>query len=99
MFLVAGGWDGSNVLSSTETLVEGGQSWKVHQDLPTGRKYLRGISLLNTVIMTGKKKSPLHFYFQQPNSTGYIYINSFLKIVIMHKMFMCKCTKQIFWSI
>jgi len=54
VFLVAGGTDGSyNYLSSTETLVEGGQSWKVHQDLPTGRKYLRGISLLNTVIMTG----------------------------------------------
>ena len=55
MFLVAGGWDGSNWLSSTETLVEGGQSWKVHQGLPTRRAGLRGISLPNTVIMTGKK--------------------------------------------
>merc|ERR1712029_689884 len=54
VFLVAGGTDGSyNYLSSTETLVEGGQSWKVHQDLPTGRADLRGISLPNTVIMTG----------------------------------------------
>ena len=64
VFLVAGGTDGSyNSLSSTETLVEGGQSWKVHQDLPTGRRGLRGISLPNTVIMTGKKKSHFTFAF------------------------------------
>ena len=61
VFLVAGGWDGSNYLSSTETLVEGGQAWNLQQGLPSGRYALRGISLPNTVIMIGKK-SP-HFYF------------------------------------
>merc|ERR1712131_279747 len=53
VFLVAGGWDGSNRLSSTETLVEGGQAWNFQQPLPSGRTGLRGISLPNTVIMTG----------------------------------------------
>merc|ERR1711973_761449 len=53
VFLVAGGVDGSNRLSSTETLVEGGQAWNFQQTLPSGRYGLRGISLPNTVIMTG----------------------------------------------
>ena len=61
MFLVAGGYDGSSRFSSTETLVEGGQAWNFQQPLPSpsGRIGLRGISLPNTVIMTGKKTSPI----------------------------------------
>ena len=55
VFLVAGGFASSNFLSSTETLVEGGQSWNLQQDLPSARWGLRGISLSKTVIMTGKK--------------------------------------------
>merc|ERR1712131_478412 len=50
VFLVAGG---SSYLSSTETLVEGGQAWNFQQPLTSGREGLRGISLPNTVIMTG----------------------------------------------
>ena len=53
MFLVAGGYDSSDI-SSTETLVEGGQAWTFQQPLPSGRQGLRGISLPDTVIMTGK---------------------------------------------
>ena len=52
---MAGGYDSSEYISSTETLVEGGQSWNLHQDLPSVRRGLKGISLPNTVIMTGKK--------------------------------------------
>ena len=55
MFLVAGGYDFSDLLSSTETLVEGGQAWNFQQSLPSERYGLRGISLPDTVIMTGKK--------------------------------------------
>ena len=57
MFLVAGGLDIGNYdeLSSTETLVEGSQAWNFQQPLPSRRSALRGISLPNTVIMTGKK--------------------------------------------
>ena len=55
VFLVAGGYDFSDLLSSTETLVEGGQAWNFQQPLPSGRDGLNGISLPNTVIMTGKK--------------------------------------------
>ena len=53
VFLVAGGY-GSFSLSSTETLVEGGQAWNFQQPLPGARSDLRGISLPNTDIMTGK---------------------------------------------
>ena len=54
MFLVAGGY-GSDRLSSTETLLEGGLAWNFQKPLPSARYALRGISLPNTVIMTGKK--------------------------------------------
>ena len=54
VFLVAGGYGGGR-LSSTETLVEGGQAWNFQQPLPSARSDVRGISLPNTVIMTGKK--------------------------------------------
>merc|ERR1719300_2045807 len=50
VFLVAGGYSS---ISSTETLVEGGQAWNFQQPLPSLRRGLRGISLPNTVIMTG----------------------------------------------
>ena len=55
VFLVAGGYDYSDLLSSTETLVEGDQAWNFQQPLPSGRGGLQGISLADTVIMTGKK--------------------------------------------
>ena len=51
MFLVAGGAYG---ITSTETLVEGGQAWNFQNPLPSGRVGVRGISLPDTVIMTGK---------------------------------------------
>ena len=54
MFLVAGGYDYPDYISSTETLVEGGQAWNFQNPLPSGRRGLRGISLPDTVIMTGK---------------------------------------------
>jgi len=54
VFLVAGGYDGYyEYISSTETLIEGGQAWNFQRPLPTGRHGLRAISLLQTVIMTG----------------------------------------------
>ena len=84
MFLVAGGSSGygsSSVLSSTETLVEGGQAWNFQKPLPTKRYALRGISLPNTVIMTGKKV--LTFAFNRQTqlivSSDYTCINSSCK--------------------
>merc|ERR1712243_393735 len=57
VFLVAGGSDSwpyvSEQISSTETLVEGGQAWNFQKPLPSGRRGLRGISLPESVIMTG----------------------------------------------
>merc|ERR1711973_82166 len=53
VFLVVGGYINYDMGSSTETLVEGGQAWNFQQPLPSGRNGLRGISLPETVIMTG----------------------------------------------
>lgn len=55
MFLVAGGTDsGRDPTNSTETLVEGEKTWNFQQILPSSRYGLRGISLPDSVIMTGK---------------------------------------------
>ena len=52
---MAGGYDSSEYISSTETLVEGAPAWNFQQPLPEKLYALRGISLLDTVILTGKK--------------------------------------------
>ena len=57
------GYDSSN-LDSTETLVEGGQSWTLGEKLPSRRRGLRGVSLLDTVIMTGNKVLTLSYFDQ-----------------------------------
>merc|ERR1719342_744003 len=59
VFLVAGGEmrEFHDVRSSTETLVEGGQAWNFQNPLPSGRVGVRGISLPDTVIMTGGRDS------------------------------------------
>ena len=54
MLLVAGGFVDS-YLSSTETLVEGGQAWNIQNPIPSYRVGVRAISLPNTVILTGKR--------------------------------------------
>ena len=56
-------------LSSTETMVEGSQSWNFQNPLPSTRYGLRGISLSDTVIMTGKECP--HFYLTDPFHGGY----------------------------
>ena len=90
MFLVAGGYDDYSTLSSTETLVEGGQAWNFQQPLPSGRQGLRGTSLPNTVIMTGKIVLTFTFNRQtQPIVLVIICsITYFAKVVILHKLFL-----------
>ena len=56
VFLVAGGENSSPaILSSTEILIEGGQKWSLHSllALPRPKSNLRGISVSNTILMTG----------------------------------------------
>ena len=77
MFLVAGGLDGSNRLSSTETLVEGGQAWNFQQPLPSRRAGVQGTSLPNTVIMTGE--IVLNFTF---NRQTQLIVTCFICIII-----------------
>jgi len=94
VFLVAGGYSS---ISSTETLVEGGQAWNFQQPLPSGRRGLKGISLPNTVIMTGKKV----FIFTFNRQTQFI-VSSFIciithlaKLFILHKMIFWKMIKSL----
>ena len=51
VFLVAGGF----LISSTEILIEGRDKWSFTDALPSTIEYLRGVSLNNNVIMTGRK--------------------------------------------
>ena len=50
---MAGGWDGSDDLSSTEVLVETGSAWTLTGELPTPRDRLRGANIENKIVMTG----------------------------------------------
>ena len=55
VYLVTGGWTGSAELVSTEILSSGSDAWRQVGDLPTGPiSGLRGVSLNNKIIMTGK---------------------------------------------
>ena len=52
-FLVSGGTDGGNRLSSTELLVETASAWILTGELPSPRYGLRGATIDNKVLMTG----------------------------------------------
>ena len=65
VFLVAGGYDGVLDISSTETLIEGGQAWNFQQSLPSENGAPKGISLFNTVIITGIKSKFHSIVFYQ----------------------------------
>ena len=52
-FLVSGGWNGSDDLSSTELLVETSSAWIYTGELPSPRSGLRGANIDNKVLMTG----------------------------------------------
>ena len=54
-FLVTGGREGWNFLSSTELLVENSAKWIYSGELPTPRYGLRGANIDQRVIMTGNK--------------------------------------------
>ena len=81
--------DGSSRLSSTETLVEGGQAWNFQQPLQSSRSGLRGISLPNTVIMTGKIVLTFTFNRQTQLKVFCVIcsITYFAEVVILHKTF------------
>ena len=55
VYLVTAGYTGSTFLASTEILISGSDAWTHVGDLPTGPIFaLRGVSLNNKIIMTGK---------------------------------------------
>ena len=54
VLLVAGGYDGGNILSSTEILVTLAGVWRTVGPLPTAVDGLSGATLDNTVYMLGE---------------------------------------------
>ena len=98
VFLVAGGSNlNSDDISSTETLVEGAQAWNFQQQLPRRRSGLCGISLPNTVIMTGKKVFTFTFNRQTKLivSSFICIITHFAKLFILHKIIFWKMIKSL----
>jgi len=53
VYIVTGGYDTYDILSSTEILIKGQSSWALAGSLPSSRAGLKGISLGNNVFMTG----------------------------------------------
>ena len=52
-FLVSGGYNDGDDLSSTELLVETASAWVLSGELPSPRYGLRGANIDNRVLMTG----------------------------------------------
>ena len=53
MLLVAGGWQGTSAISSTEVYVDGDSAWTQGPPLPRALTGLRGVSGNNEVLMIG----------------------------------------------
>ena len=53
-FLVTGGYDGSDRLSSTELLVETDSAWVLAGNLPTPRFGLRAVNIDQKILVTGE---------------------------------------------
>jgi len=53
VFLVAGGYDGSNYLSSAEMLTRTSSAWVMVNNLPRKIDGVRGVTLGGTLYMTG----------------------------------------------
>ena len=53
IFVVAGGWDGSVQLSSTETLTVGSSSWMSGEALPWAIAYSTSLSLEHEILLFG----------------------------------------------
>ena len=54
MYVVAGGGNSAGeVMSSTETLQEGGLNWETGQELPRTLRWMASVSLDHTVLLIG----------------------------------------------
>ena len=54
VYVVMGGWDGDDRLSSTEMLSEGEDNWRERAPLPRPLYGLRSVSLGNVIYLTGQ---------------------------------------------
>jgi len=62
VFIVAGGFDGSSRLSSTEMLIgEDARAWTWGGNLPSGRSGAIGVSVANRFLLIGMKQDRTFF--------------------------------------
>ena len=54
MYIVSGGYDGSYLLSSTETWTRGSSAWTPAADLPSPRFLLAGVTIGGQFLVTGE---------------------------------------------
>ena len=54
VYIVTGGYDGDNRLSSTETLTAGSSEWVEAGALPSAREQLRGVTIDNQFYVLGE---------------------------------------------
>ena len=59
VYVVAGGYDGRNLFSSTEILMKGGHSWALVQSLPRTFTGLTSVSLADSVLLLGNLRNIL----------------------------------------
>ena len=70
-YLVTGGYDGDDWLSSTELLAETAAAWVFTGQLPTPRSGLRGANIDNKILVTGRNKNLGSFHIFETRAGGY----------------------------
>ena len=93
VYLVTGGYTGSNRLVSTEILTSDEKSWRQVGDLPTVPiDRLRGVSFNNNIIMTGNnsvvfsREATLELVL---SSQGVFMLNLGCAVVMFKKVWLC----------
>ena len=56
VYIVSGGYTGSNLLSSTETWTQGSSAWTLAANLPSPRYGLAGVTMGGQFLVTGEQR-------------------------------------------
>ena len=59
VFIISGGWNGSDYLSSTETWTRDSTAWIPAADLPSPRYALAGVTIGGQFLLTGEQAQVL----------------------------------------
>ncbi len=84
MFLVSGGYDGPNLLDSTEIFDPSLRSWRAKAALPSPREGLKATNIDNRVLLFGNENFTDIKYIGDDNSVILIYLQ--VVMMVMHLM-------------